>query len=289
MKLFCVQYFCVSCHLFLISSASVRSLPFPSFIEPVFAWHVPLVSLIFLKRSLVFPILLFSSISLHWLLRKAFLSLAMLWNSAFRWLYLSFSPLLFSSLLFTAICKASPDSHFASLHFFPWGWSWSLSPVQCHESLSIVHQAICLSDLILQIYFSLPLYNHKGFDLGHTEWPSGFPYSLQFKSEFGNKEFMVWATVSIGVSALASVFPKNTQGLSPSEWTGWISLQSKGLSRVFSNTTVQKHQFFSAQLSSQSNSHIHTYDLNQIPYDYTVEVTNKFKGLDLIYIMPEEL
>ena len=75
-----------SCHLFLISSASVRSIPFLSFIEPIFAWNVPLVSLVFLKRSLVFPILLFSSISLHWSLRKAFLSLlAILWNSAFRW------------------------------------------------------------------------------------------------------------------------------------------------------------------------------------------------------------
>jgi len=74
---------------------------------------------IFLKRSLVFPILLFSSISLHWSLRKAFLSLlAILWNSAFKWIYLSFSPLLFASLLFTAICKASSDSHFAFLHFF---------------------------------------------------------------------------------------------------------------------------------------------------------------------------
>ena len=61
---------------------------------------------------------------------------------------------------------------------------------------------------------------------------------------------------SIGVSA--SVLPKNNQDWSPSGWTGWISLQSKGLSRVFSNTTVQKHQFFSVQLSSQSNSHIHT-------------------------------
>src|SRR5574340_797249 len=71
---------------------------------------------IILKRSLVFPILLFSSISLHWSLRKAFLSLlAILWNSAFRCLYLSFSPLLFSSLLFTAISKASSDSHFAFL------------------------------------------------------------------------------------------------------------------------------------------------------------------------------
>ena len=60
-------------------------------------------------------------------------------------------------------------------------------------------------------------------------------------------------------SASASVLPKNTQDWSPLEWTGWISLQSKGLSRVFSNTTVKKHQFFGAQLSSQSNSHIHTW------------------------------
>ena len=64
---------------------------------------------------------------------------------------------------------------------------------------------------------------------------------------------------STGVSALASFLPKKSQGWSPLEWTSWISLQSKGLSRVFSNTTVQKHQFFSAQLSSQSNSHIHTW------------------------------
>ena len=71
-----------SYHLFLISSASVRSIPFLSFIEPIFPWNVPLVSLIFLKRSLVFPILLLSFICLHWSLKKAFLSLlAILWNS----------------------------------------------------------------------------------------------------------------------------------------------------------------------------------------------------------------
>ena len=87
-----------SCHLFLISSASVGSIQFLSFIKPNFAWNVPLVSLIFLKRSLVFPILLFSSISLHSSLR-AFLSLlAILWNSAFKWVYLSFSLLFFSQL-----------------------------------------------------------------------------------------------------------------------------------------------------------------------------------------------
>ena len=64
---------------------------------------------------------------------------------------------------------------------------------------------------------------------------------------------------SIGVSSSASVLPMNTQDWSPLEWTGWISLQSKVLSRVFSNSTVQKHQFFIAQPSSQSNSHIHTW------------------------------
>ena len=72
-----------------------------------------------------------------------------------------------------------------------------------------------------------------------------------------------WGGPSIGVSASASVLPINTQDWSPLEWTGWISLQSKGLSRVFSSTTVQKHQFFGAQLSSQSNSHIYTWPLEK--------------------------
>ena len=129
-----------SSHLFLISSASVRSIPFLSFIEPIFAWNIPLVSLIFLKRSLVFPILLFSSMSLHWSLRKTFLSLfAILWNSAFKWLYFYFSPLLFASLLFTAICKASSDSHFAFLHFFSMGMV--LNPVSYTMSWTSVHSS----------------------------------------------------------------------------------------------------------------------------------------------------
>ena len=127
----------------------LRSIPLLSFIESIFSWNVPLVSLIFLKRALVFPILLFSSISVHWSLRKAFLPLlAILWNSAFKWDYLSFSPLFFTPLPFTAICKASSDNHFAFCIPFPWGWSWFLSPVQCHEPPSIVHQAFYLSDLI---------------------------------------------------------------------------------------------------------------------------------------------
>ena len=76
---------------------------------------------------------------------------------------------------------------------------------------------------------------------------------------FSNESTLGMRWQSTGVSALASFLPKNTQGWSPLEWTGWISLQSKGLSRVFPNTTVQKHQFFGTQPSSQSNSHIHTW------------------------------
>ena len=87
--------------------------------------------------------------------------------------------------------------------------------------------------------------------------------SLPASGSFQMSQFFTSGGQSTGVSALASVLPKNTQGWSPLEWTGWISLQSKGLSRVFSSTTVQKHQFFSAQLSLWSNSHIHTWPLEK--------------------------
>ena len=87
---------------------------------------------------------------------------------------------------------------------------------------------------------------------------SSCPQSLSASESFPMSQLFAWGGQRTGVSALASFLPKKSQGWS-SEWTGWISLQSKGLSRVFSNTTVQKHQFFSAQLSSQSNSHIHTW------------------------------
>ena len=80
---------------------------------------------------------------------------------------------------------------------------------------------------------------------------------------FSNELTLRMRWPKFGVSASTSVLPMNTQDWSPLGWTGWISLQSKGLSRVFSNTTVQKHQFFSAQLSSQSNSHIHTWPLEK--------------------------
>ena len=164
---FLYNYSVYSCHLFLISSASVRSIWCLSFIVPIFAWNVLLMSLIFLKRSLVFPILLFSSISLHWSLRKAFLSLlAILWNSAFIWIYLSFSPLPSASLLFSVMCKASSDNHYSFFNFFFLGMV--LITAFCTLQISIYISSGILSDLIPWIYLLLPLCNHKGFDLGHT-------------------------------------------------------------------------------------------------------------------------
>ena len=79
---------------------------------------------------------------------------------------------------------------------------------------------------------------------------SSCPQSLLASESFPMSQLFAWGGQSTGVSALASLLPKKSQGWSPSEWTGWISWQSKGLSRVFSNTTVQKHQFFSTQPSS---------------------------------------
>ena len=93
---------------------------------------------------------------------------------------------------------------------------------------------------------------------------SAIPFSSCLQSfptsgSFQMSQLFTSGSQNVGVSALASFLPNKSQGWSPSEWSGWISLQSKGLSRVFSNTTVQKHQFFGAQPSSQSNSHIHTW------------------------------
>ena len=88
---------------------------------------------------------------------------------------------------------------------------------------------------------------------------SSCPQSLPASESFPMSQHFSWGGQITEVSALASFLPKKSQGWSPPEWTAWISLQSKGLSRVFWNTTAQKHQFFSAQPSSQSNSHIHTW------------------------------
>ena len=93
--------------------------------------------------------------------------------------------------------------------------------------------------------------------------PSNFPSIKVFSNEsiIRTRWPKYWSLAS------TSVLPMNTQDWLPLGWTGWISLKSKGLSRVFSNTTVQKHQFFGAQLSSQSNSHIHSWPLGK-PYPW---------------------
>ena len=93
---------------------------------------------------------------------------------------------------------------------------------------------------------------------------SSCPQSLPASGSFPMSQLFTWDGQSIGVSASASVLPMNTQDWSPLGWTGWISSQSKGFSNVFSNNTVQNHQSFGAQLSSQSNSHIHTWPLEKL-------------------------
>ena len=103
-----------------------------------FFWFFPLINQLLLSLSLPFIYFYMFVYFLHWSLRMTFLSLlAILWNSAFKWEYLSFSPLLFASLLFTAICKASSDSHFAFLHFFSMGMVFI--PVSCTMSWTSIH------------------------------------------------------------------------------------------------------------------------------------------------------
>ena len=92
---------------------------------------------------------------------------------------------------------------------------------------------------------------------------SSCPQSFPASGSFQMSQFFATGGQSIGISASASVLPMNMQDWFPLGWTGWISLLSKGLSRILSNNTVQKHQFFGAQLTSQSNSHIHTWPLEK--------------------------
>ena len=109
---------------------------------------------------------------------------------------------------------------------------------------------------------SCPLSHHPTISSSIVPFSShlqSFPASGSFQMS----QFFTSGGQTIGVSASTSVLPMNIQDWFPLGWTGWISLQSKELSRVFSNTTVQKHQFFSTQLSSQSNSHIHIWLLEK--------------------------
>ena len=160
-------------------------------------------------------------------------------------------------------------------------WKLSLFIIMLHI-LSIID---CISGFLL-IQFSSVQFNHSvvsdslrsmnrskpghpvhhqlpEFTQTHIHWVSSCPQSLPGSGSFPMSQLFASGGQNIGDSASASVLPMNTQDWSPLGWTSWISLQSKGFSRVFSNTTVQKHQFFGTQLSSHSNSHIHTWPLEK--------------------------
>ena len=136
-----------------------------------------------------------------------------------------------------------------------------------HQSVSSVAQScLTLCNPMNPSMPGLPVHHHlPEFTQTHVHWVSdaiqpypvvpfsSCPQSLPASESFPMSQLFAWGGQSTGASALASFLPKKCQGWSPSEWTGWI-LQSKGLSKVFSNTTFQKHQFFGAQPSSQSNS-----------------------------------
>ena len=175
-----------SFHLFLISSASVRSIQFLSFIEPIFAWNVPLVSLIFSKRSLVFPILFFP-LSLHWSLRKAFLSfLAILWNSAFRWIYLFFSLLPFSSVQSSHSLVSDSLQPHESQHTKP----------PCPSPTPRVHSNSCPSSWWCHPHISSSVVPF-----------SSCPQSLPASGSFPMSQHFAWGGQSIAASASASVLP----------------------------------------------------------------------------------
>ena len=152
-----------------------------------------------------------------------------------------------------------PFLGFSSVQFSCWVMSDSLRPrelqhdrLPCPSPTPGVYSNSCPSNrwCLPAISFSV---------VPFSSCPQSFPAS----GSFPMSQLFTSGGQSIGLSASASVLPVNIQDWFPLGWPGWISLQSKGLSRVFSNTTVQKHQFFSAQLSSQSNSHIHTWLLEK--------------------------
>ena len=148
---------------------------------------------------------------------------------------------------------------FSSVQFSRSVMSYSLRPCEsqharppCPSPTPGVHSDSCLSSR----------WCHPAISSSVVPF-SSCPQSLPGSESFPMSQLFAWGGQRIGVSASASVLPMNTQDWSPLGWTGWISLQSKGFSRVFSNTTIQKHRFFGAQLSSQSNSHIHTWPLEK--------------------------
>ena len=245
-----------SCLLFLISSASVRSLPFLSFIVPISAWNIPLVFTIFLKRSSLFHSIVFLFLCTVHLRRLSYLSLLF---SAFIWILFPF--LLYLSLHFSAICKVSSDNHSAFLHFFFFGMVLVTDSCSVQFSRSVVSDSLQSHELqhtrppdpspTTRVYpYPRPLNQWCHPTISSFVVPfSSCPQSFLASGSSQMTQLFASGGQSIRVSASTSVLPMNTQDWSPLGWTGWISLLFKGLSRVFSNTTVQKHQFFGSQLS----------------------------------------
>ena len=147
----------------------------------------------------------------------------------------------------------------------------------CIQFSSVAQLCPTLCDLMNRSTPGLPVHHqfleftqthvHQANDAIQPSHPLSSPFppapNLSQHQSFPKSQLFAWGGQSIGISATASVLPVNTQDWSPLGWTGWISLQSKWLGRVFSSTTVQKHQFIGAQLSSQSKSHIHTWPLEK--------------------------
>ena len=152
--------------------------------------------------------------------------------------------------LYTGFSQFSSVQFLSRVRLFETPWI-----AACQTSLSITNSQSSLR--LTSIKWVMPS-SHLILDCPLLLQPP-IPSSIRVFSS----QLFAWGSQSTGVSASASVLPRNTQDWSPLGWIGWISLQSKGLSRVFSNTTVQRHRFFSTQLSSQSNSHIHTWPLEK--------------------------
>ena len=157
--------------------------------------------------------------------------------------------------------KSSPATQFESIDSS--ALSLLYGPTLCdphglqHSRLPCpsLHLRVC-SNSCLSSQWCHSIISSSAIPFSHLQ---SFPASGSFQMS----QLFASGRQSIGVSASTSVLPMNTQDWSPLAWTGWISLLSKGLTRVFSNTTVQKHQFFGAQPSSQSNSQIHTWLLEK--------------------------
>ena len=186
------------------------------------------------------------------------------WNSLSLWIFSPFLSQDFFKFIFTLnallnlfIVHLSTWCQFSSIKSLSHVWLWQQHGVQHARlpSLSPTPRA-CSNSYPLSQWF------HPIISSSVVPFSSCFQ-SFPASGSFQMSQLFASGGQSIGVSASTSVLPMNIQDWFSLGWTGWISLQSKGLSRVFSNTTVQKHQFFGAQLSSQSKSHIHTWLLEK--------------------------